>query len=325
MRFLFASLLLALAACQSPPLAGHVKDLPLVDVHGHVQAAMSAEALVRLLDENGVSRMVLQATYGSPGGTDEQALHYAQKYPSRFIPFIGFQSQPALYQAWGRTPPTPAALAFLEGVEAKLKAGGFFGLGEVVLRYHGHAAAAGANCCPEVERSAASPLMARIADLAVRFQVPVIIHAEGEPKVVAGMEDLLRSYPGAVVVWAHNCGRQSAQAIDRLLREHANLHCDLGGMTYTRPFGYGASWPRGTPWVFPIEDGHGRLLEEVQRLFERFPDRFMVGMDVYFLGSYEFFPERVRRFRQLLSQLSPATARKLAHENAERVLRLAAR
>jgi len=48
----------------------------------------------------------------------------------------------------------------------------------------------------------------------------------------------------------------------------------------------------------------------------------MVGMDVYFYESYRFYAERVHRFRQLLSQLPPAAARKLAHENAERVLRL---
>ncbi len=164
--------------------------------------------------------------------------------------------------------------------------------------------------------------MFRIADLATRFQVPMIIHAEGEPKVVAGMEHVLKSYPNAAVIWAHNCGRQPAEAIKRLLKDYPNLYCDLGGMTYTRSFGYGTSWPRKTPWTFPIENGRGRLLPEMKELFERFPDRFMVGMDVYFYGAYQYFPERVQRFRQLLSDLSAATARKLAYENAERVLKL---
>jgi len=311
-----------LAACQFfPPVAGHVSELPIIDVHGHLQQAMSAEELVRLMDEAGVSRMVLQATHGPQRGTDAQALSYARKYPTRFVPFIGFQNRPPIGPPESWRNPTPAALAFLDGVEAKLRGGGFSGLGEIVLRYHGHFEQ-GRNCCPEVDRPADSPLMFRIADMATRFQVPMIIHAEGEPKVVAGMERVLKSYPNATVIWGHNCGRQSAEAIERLLSNYANLYCDLGGMTYTRERGYGASWPRSTPWTFPIETGFGRLLAEMKELFERFPDRFMVGMDVYFNEAYRFFPERVHRFRQLLSELSPATARKLAYENAERVLKL---
>ncbi len=315
--------MLGLTACLFPPVANHVGELPIIDVHGHVQEAMPAEELVRLMDEAGVSRMVLQPTRGQQRGTDAQALSYAHRYPTRFVPFIGFQSRPPIAPPESWANPTPAALAVLDSVERTLSAGGFFGLGEIILRYHGHDVTGFPNCCPEVDRPVDSPLMFRIADMATRYRVPMLIHAEGEPKVVAGMETVLTSYPRAALIWAHNCGRQSAEAIRWLLNAHANLYCDLGGMTDTRPFGYGTSWPRSTPWTFPIEDGRGRLLPGMKELFEQFPDRFMVGMDCYFTGAYQYFPERVARFRQLLSELSPSTARKLAYENAERVLKLA--
>jgi hypothetical protein len=274
------------------------------------------------MDEAGVSRMVLQATRGQQGGTDAQALSYVRRFPARFVAFIGFQNRPPLNLPEHWTHPTPAALALLDTMERSLSAGGFLGLGEIVLRYHGHDVPGFPNCCPEVDRPIDSPLMFRIADMATRYQVPMLIHAEGEPKVVAGMETVLKSYPTATLIWAHNCGRQSAEAIRRLLNAHSNLYCDLGGMTDTRPFGYGTSWPRSTPWTFPIENGRGSLLPGMKELFEQFPDRFMVGMDCYFKGAYQFFPERISRFRQLLSGLSPATARKLAYENAEWVLKL---
>lgn len=309
---------ISLSGCVSIAEHARPERLPIIDVHGHLQEAMSAESLVRLMDEAGVSRMVLQPTHGPQRGTDEQALSYARQYPNRFVPFIGFQNRPPIAPPKNWMNPTPEALVFLDSVAQKLRAGGFCGLGEIVLRYHGHDVP-GANCCAEVYRQADSPLMFRIAEMATRFEVPMIIHAEGEPKVVAGMERLLKSYPNATFIWAHNCGRQSAEAIRRLLINHSNLYCDLGGMTNTRPFGYGTYWPRRTPWVFPIENGRGSLFPEMKELFEQFPDRFMVGMDVYFNGAYKFFPERVYRFRQLLSGLSPATARKLAYENAERL------
>lgn len=311
---------ISLSGCVSIAEHARPERLPIIDVHGHLQKAMSAESLVRLMDEAGVSRMVLQPTHGQQRGTDEQALTYARQYPNRFVPFIGFQNRPPIAPPEAWTNPTPEALAFLDSVEQKLRAGGVFGLGEIVLRYHGHDEPGAPNCCPEVDHQADSPLMFRIAEMATRFEVPMIIHAEGEPKVVAGMERVLKAYPNASLIWAHNCGRQSAEAIRRLLINYSNLYCDLGGMTNTRPFGYGTNWPRSTPWVFPIENGRGSLFPEMKELFEQFPDRFMVGMDAYFNEAYKFFPERVYRFRQLISGLSPATARKLAYENAERLL-----
>ncbi len=322
-------MVVALVGCQQfnfvrvrfPSVFSQVSDLPIIDAHGHLQGDASAEELLRLMDQTGVSRIVLQATHGPQKGTDEQALSYARRFPTRFVPFVGFQNRPPLRHRKNWIDPDPAALAFLDEVEAKLRAGGFFGLGEIVLRYYGHQEPSG-HCCPEVDRPADSPLMFRIAEIATRFQLPMLIHAEGEPKVVAAMERLLKSYPATAMIWAHNCGRQSAEAIKRLLSSYPNLFCDLGGMTYTRLFEYGAGWPRRMPWTFLIENGWAYLFHEMKELFEQFPDRFMVGMDVYFYASYQFFPERVFRFRQLLSELSPATARKLAYENAERLLKL---
>lgn len=321
---LIVSLLLSssLMVCGAIAEPAPPERLPLLDVHGHLQEAMSAEALVRLMDEEDVSRMVLMATRGPQRGTDAQALSYARRYPDRFVPFIGFQNRPAIARADAWTTPTSEALALLDSVQKALRSGRFFGLGEIVLRYHTHEGST-PNCCPEVDRPVDSPLMFRIAGIAQRFRVPMIVHAEGEPKVVAGMEILLRSYPDNVLIWAHNCGRQSAEALGRLLTAHPNLYCDLGGMTRTRTFGYGAAWPRRTPWTFLIENGFGELDPAMKVLFEQFSDRFMVGMDTYFTEAYRFFPERVRRFRELLALLAPATARKLAYENAERVLKLA--
>lgn len=297
-----------------------VSDLPLTDAHGHIQGRASAEELLRLMEQTGVSRIVLMPTHGPEGGTDEQALSYARRFPGRFVPFVGFQNRPPLALAENWVNPGEAALAFLNSVDAKLRGGGYFGLGEIMIRYYGHPGEP-EDCCPEVDNPADSPLMFRIAELAGRYKVAMNIHAEAEPKVVAAMERLLKVVTETPVIWAHNCGRQSAEAIRRLVSAYANLFCDLGGMTNTRP-GYGAGWPRKMPWTFLIDDGQGRLLPEMRVLFEQFPDRFMIGMDAYFYSAYQFFPARVSRSRQLLSQIPLIAARKLASENVERVLKL---
>lgn len=294
-------------------------DLPIIDAHGHLQRKMSAEDLIRLMDLVGVSRIVLQPTVGWLGGSDEQALDYARRFPGRFIPFIGFQDGPLATPAELWLNPNQKELNYLGEVGGKLKNGKFFGWGEIILRYYGHDRPGGGKE-PEINRPADSPLMFRIAELATRYRTPMIIHAEGEPLVVAAMGRLLSSYPDAQVIWAHNCGRQFVSEIRRLLKAHTNLFCDLGGMGNVSS--YGTGWPRTMPWTALVDDPSGELNPEMRQLFEDFSDRFMVGMDCYFLESYQSYVARALRFRKWFSQLSPATASKLAHENAERILNL---
>ncbi len=318
-RMMLLGSLMMISPLDSRATAATGYDLPMIDAHGHIQKRMSADDLIRLMDLAGVSRIVLQPTLGE-GGTDEQALDYARRFPGRFIPFIGFQDGPLATPAelWLR--PDKRELDFLDQVEDKLKSRKFFGWGEITLRYYGHPAAGGGRAEPEVNRPADSPLMFRIAELATHYQAPMNIHAEGEPLVVAAMERLLTAYPNARVIWAHNCGRQAAVEIRRLLNRHENLFCDLGAMTNTN--GYGSGWPRAMPWTALVDDQSGHLFPEMKELFEEFSDRFMVGMDVYFYDSYQFYFPRAVRFRAWFTQLTPTTAAKLAHQNAERILRL---
>jgi hypothetical protein len=61
----------------------------------------------------------------------------------------------------------------------------------------------------------------------------------------------------------------------------------------------------------------------MKELFEAFPDRFLgVGADVAHYGAWPRYLSTMIRFRRLLAGLSPATARKLAYDNAERILAL---
>ena len=58
---------------------------------------------------------------------------------------------------------------------------------------------------------------------------------------------------------------------------------------------------------------------EWKLLLEEFSDRFVLGTDAITLKGFML---TIGRWRQVLKQLSPATARKLAHQNAERLLSL---
>jgi hypothetical protein len=67
------------------------------------------------------------------------------------------------------------------------------------------------------------------------------------------------------------------------------------------------------------------LREDWRQLFESYPDRFFLGFDFPGTGPNHGTPletaaDNAEFFRTILMQLNPSTARKIAYENARRVL-----
>jgi len=301
--------------------------LPIIDAHGHLNGDISAERLVQLMDIAGVKSIVLMARYyrgarDAGNGSDEQALEFSLRFPGRFIPFVAGQRG----DLGGRNRhvwegPTRIGDNFLRQAERKLQSGRYFGLGEFILKHYAYTnfGTQGGN---DVDLPVDSYLMHRIAALGVKYSVPVLIHLEAEPDKATALAQLLDTQRGTKFVWAHHCGRSSAQQIREFLTRYPNLMCDLGGMTATRQGGYGRYWPKETPWIHLIEDGSGKLFAEVKALFVEFPDRFLVGTDAAHTPALDFYVERITRFRELLSQLRPVTAENLAYRNAQRLFGL---
>lgn len=306
-------------------------ELPIVNAHEHLNRDVSAEQLIELMDKAGVSRQVIMARYyfsqrDGGGASDQLALQYSKKYPGRFLPFVaGQRGDLWVLERW--LSPDVVAERYLNEAEEKLKSGNFYGIGELIMRHYaynlgmtdhkGFQQGGGEGDFP-----IDSPLMHRLADLAAKYDVPLLIHAEGEPQVIADMNRLLNYNPKTKIIWAHNCGRCSAETISKMLTGHPNLYCDLGGMQNAPWAGYGRYWPRWTPWMFLIEGGFGNLMPEMKELYEAFSDRFLLGTDCAHTPALRHYHKRVERFRKILSDFSPVTARRLAYENAEKLFKI---
>ncbi len=68
----------------------------------------------------------------------------------------------------------------------------------------------------------------------------------------------------------------------------------------------------------------GTFYPHMKQIYEAFPDRFTIGMDVAHapgMNSWNY-SRRVDRFRQLLGQLSPTAAKLIAEGNALRIFKL---
>jgi Tat protein secretion system quality control protein TatD with DNase activity len=301
-------------------------QFPVVDAHGHLGASFDWDTIIQAMDENGVSKQIVMARYyqGPQGmvdlpGDDELALKLAETYPGRFYPLVGMQ-RPGLTGADKWNAPDAYVDSLIRETERKLASGKFFGIGEFIVRHWAYAP----GYHSEQDNPIYSELMRRFSVLAARFDVPMVIHMEGYPERVADLSRLLSENPGTRYVWAHNCGRTKGPVIHDLLSRFPNLFCDLAGMTNVRGYyHYGSGWPRMEEFTSLIE-WNAVLLREMRSLYEKFPDRFMVGTDLAHAPYMKMqnYSAHVRRFRELLDQLSPETRAKIAELNAIRIFKL---
>jgi len=299
---------------------------PVIDAHAHLGGSFKFAQILEDMDKNGVSKQIVMAR-GYPGGdsdlpgNDQLALKLAETYPGRFYPLVGMQL-PMLTGAHKWNTPDADVESLIRLTERKLASGKFFGIGEFIVRHWAYlpAWAHSPGVHAEQDNPIYSELMRRFSVLAAKHDVPIVLHMEGYPALVEDFSRLLKENPGTRYVWAHNCGRSKAAVIRTMLSRHQNLFCDLGGMT-SETKGYGTGWPRKEEFTALIEQS-GVLFPEIRSLYEEFPDRFMVGMDVAHAPAWRIFEGRIRRTREVLGQLSPETRAKMAEQNATRIFKL---
>jgi predicted TIM-barrel fold metal-dependent hydrolase len=312
-----------LALCPCAALLAQPYQGPIIDAHGHLGASFNWEIMVEAMDRNNVTRRTVMARYyrGGPGdlpSSDEDAVRLAERYPGRFFPLVGMQ-RPLLTRSHKWQSPDRDVDRLIEETERKLASGRFFGIGEFIVRHWAYTSGPHA----EQDNPINSSFMRKMSAVAARFEVPMVVHMEGYPALVDDFSRLLAQYPNTRFVWAHNCGRSKAPVIRGMLTRHPNLSCDLAGMTNVGTRGYGTGWPRMEEFTALIEQ-NGVLFADMKELYEDFPDRFMLGMDVAHApgNNLQNYSRRVNRFRDLLGQLRPETARKFAETNAIRVFKL---
>ncbi len=300
-------------------------DGSIFDAHGHIGGSFDPETMDRVTSANGVTRQLLMARYypGSPWrkdlpGRDELSLKMAASYPGRFFPLVGMQ-RPMLTGSDKWHYPPAAIKTLLKETERKLASGKFYGIGELIVRHFAYTRGRHA----ELDNPIYSTFTRRLSDIAMRFDVPIVIHMEGVPGLVADFSRLIGEYGTVRYVWAHNCGRSKAPVIREMLTRHPNLMCDLGGMTNTGRQNYGTGFPRMEPYTALMEVG-GLFFPRMKQIYEDFPDRFTIGMDVAHARGMNRrnYSRRVDRFRRLLGQLSPTAAKLIAEGNALRIFKL---
>ena len=141
-------------------------------------------------------------------------------------------------------------------------------------------------------QAADTEMVKKTVDFAVEKNLYLHAHADAE-----AVEILMRHNPKAQIIWAHTGFSLASDRVAAMLAKYPKLWGEL-------------SYRSG------IVDGSGKLTSEWRALFEKYPDRFLLGSDTWVPERWMSYGDTMEGYRAWLAQLSPAIAKQIAHGNA---------
>ena len=140
--------------------------------------------------------------------------------------------------------------------------------------------------------AADNEIVKKTVDFAVANNLYLHAHADE-----AAVEILMRHNPQARIIWAHTGFGLPAERVAAMLAKYPKLWGEL-------------SYRSG------ITDGSGKLTAEWRALFERYPDRFLLGSDTWVPERWASYGDIMAGYRAWLDQLPAKMAAQIANGNA---------
>lgn len=347
---LFLPLFLLLFACPSIALeeVNRTKDLKWVDVHAHLVGGKgvasdykgAVRAALSEMNKAGIWRSIIMPppqVHGQFSKHDyEIFIDEIKRYGDRFVFLAGGGSlNPMIHGAYDGKVSPEMKRDFEEKAREPISTGAV-GFGEITAHHLSHMSGHPYESIP-----ADHPLALLLVDIAAGYDVVVDFHFDPvvedmslpkrfssppNPSILrsnmAAFERLLAHNRKARIVWAHagsdQIGHWTVDLSRELLRKHPNLYMSL------RMAG-------GVPWNRPLDES-SVIKPEWLKLFQEFPDRFVIGTDSFYaspnvMGSgpgMVFSRKTMSRegSKTLLTALPFDLAQKIGYENAIRIYRL---
>lgn len=309
-----------------------------IDVHTHIEGEVAdkstAAAAAVMQRDNRARYLFLPSPFdeGDPRAFDIELLRkVSQKYGTRMAVLGGGGTlNPMIVEAVriGRTTPE-LEKRFKDRAEA-IAGQGAPGFGELTAEHRPSASTPSYQSAPPDH-----PLFMALTDIAASRNMPIVLHMEAVdrdmplpaswrvnsanvPSVlkgnIEGFERLVSHNPRARLVWAHggwdNTGVRTPQLMRRLFRAHPNLYSEIK----IDPLNPGLN--------SPLEGGAtGNLKAEWLRLFQDFPDRFVIGSDQHY-PMPENQPQRWQAAVSMFNQLPADLRQRIGIDNVARIYRL---
>ena len=329
-----AFLLLASSAMGQTParvIALTPSGAPYIDAHLHIDQNRPAESMELLLQSmahlNQGKGFILTEPYGpdNPERWDvDKVITAVKAYPGKLIVLGGGGTLNGMIIASYRSGDAgpDAQKKFRDKAEELLRMG-VAGFGEMSTEHF----SLPQSPVKDYEYAPADhPLMLLLADIAAERNVPIDLHMEAVPEDMdsnlkapnpprlhgnfAALERLLAHNPRAKLIWAHagqdNTGFRTPELMRGLLSRHPNLYMEI---KYD-PTALGKN---------PPVDASGKLKPEWLKLYQDFPDRFIIGSDQHYDPEATTPLARAQANAKLLDQLPPDLRRKIALGNPLRL------
>ena len=316
---------------------------PIIDVHAHFESGprgtnfrAALEGAIRRMDQNGFSQALLMPQpfpAGQAASYDIDAFaSIIRESGGRFHPVGGGGSLNGMIHA---TSPGAVSEQLKKAFRARaeeIAAAGAVAFGEIAL-HHMSMRMRGPQHPYEIV-APDHPLLLLLADIAAEKNMPVDLHLDLVPQDmplperpvfnpgrnpstlpanIEAFERLLAHNRNARFVWAHagtdSLGTRTPPLQAGLLSRNPNLYMSLR---------LGTSGP--PPFVALGQDG--RLKPFWLQLLSTYPDRFVIGTDVFHNPGNANLEESLENYRMMLGQLPADLAEAIANGNARRLYRL---
>ncbi len=276
-----------LAACQSAPVKQKLP--PIADVHLHFN--WNQEEIISAEEVIAILRkqnVQLAVVFSRPSA---MAMKMRRAGGDWVIPFWSPYFKPGIKLNWFRNPDV------VTEARQALASGQYYGIGEMHLV---------AGVGPRRD----NPVVQGLISLAREFKVPMNVHTDASRHEF--FLPVCKDNPDVRFLWAHAGGVLQPDEIGPLMDKCPNVWVELSARD---PWHYGG---------FADDD---KLTGDWINLFERFPDRFMVGVDPVWnaFQTYRWYEAdegwshytKINQFhRNWMSQLDPALEKKIRIDNA---------
>ncbi len=323
------------------------KGLPFqyIDVHNHLfgqapwRSGMNfdyegaTETALARMDALGVRQAVIVPhpfAYGQPFPYDfPDFIVEVRKHPER-LAFMGGGGtlNVMINRSFREGKLTPEMAKEFEETAEKIASSGAVGFGEMSAEHFSLG-----DRHPYQSTPPDHPLFLSLADIAAKHGMVIDMHMEAVTKEmptparlkspnnpkslrpnIEAFERLLAHNRGAKIIWAHagwdNTGGRTVSLMMELLKKHPNLYMSIkigrDSLPENRPVDETGPKPE---WL---------------ELLKRFPDRFLIGSDEFFVSPRFAFPSpsRLEATHRLLLLLPPEIACRIGCENPANILRL---
>ena len=260
----------------------HAGDMPIADMHCHLNPKSSPEILLRWMDAAGV-KWCATGVLGFKFGARKTRLKFAEVMGDRYIPFGGQSDLNAIYVtsqdvSAQNDAENPKFKKIFSLLKKDFEEGRIRGIGELFLN------TSTTNKYAKMRRKADinSPAMKALFALSNEHNGVITFHTEWDSDTtVEQIDDLMSANPSARMILAHCGSNTGPKDVKPLFEKYPNFFCDLSARSVPK-IPAKAFVHKPEKKVF----GPDGIVSGWKDLIEEMPDRFLVGSDVYDGAKY---------------------------------------